>query len=438
MLIRKLLDLILSMFPKKYILFIVVISCCSKPIFAQYDVPLYTSYSTAAARAKMYDRLTKYSINQNLSTALNDSTEEKWEDAFSTLEFLLYTSPFSNAKIHLAFEDIANRSISFQKALLELAYTNYPNIFTKPVKDLLHKTGDPKVFAMCAEYLLQKKKDPAITDTILNLINTKFGDQGIINPVLYMLQVHISEPIKKGTFLSKNLLSELFSKKFLPGQTVMYSIQRKNRNYPGIVLIRNQAGNFITDSNGIIFNVPQLARSITNLPFYLRNGNTPQGIFLMHGFGVSMSSFIGPTANVQLSMPVESSIQSFLGDSIISDTVWTVDYYKKLIPADLQNYLPLFYSYYAGLAGRTEIIAHGTTIDPDLYVNKSYFPLTPSSGCLCTKEIWNGKRLESDQQKLVNALLKAGGANGYCVVIELDDKQSAVTLKDVLPFLIAK
>ena len=155
----------------------------------------------------------------------------------------------------------------------------------------------------------------------------------------------------------------------------------------------------------------------------------------MHGFDVSMSSFIGPTANIQLSMPVECSMQKFFSDSTISDTVWNIDYYKKLIPTELKNYLPLYYSYYAGLAGRTEIIAHGTTIDPNFYINKLYFPLTPSQGCLCTKEIWNGKRLESDQQKLVNALLKAGGANGYCVVIELDDRPSPVTLNDVLPYL---
>jgi len=250
-----------------------------------------------------------------------------------------------------------------------------------------------------------------------------------------MLQVHISEQKTNGTFLSKKLLKELFSSKFLPGQTIAYSIQRKNRDYPGLMIVRRYDGKFITDSNGIIFNIPQLARSITNLPFYLRNGNTPQGIFLMHGFGVSMSNFIGPTANIQLSMPVEENIKAFMRDSSITDTTWNIDYYKKLIPADLQNYLPLFYSYYAGLAGRTEIIAHGTTIDPAIYLKRPYYPLTPTSGCLCTKEIWNGKRLESDQQKLVNALLKAGGANGYCVVIELDDAQSAVTLKDILPYI---
>ena len=227
----------------------------------------------------------------------------------------------------------------------------------------------------------------------------------------------------------------MFEKDFLNGNTVMYSIQRKDRNYAGIVLIRDKNGNFITDSTGQIFHIPQLARSITNLPFYLHYGNTPQGIFLMHNFQVSMSSFIGPTPNVQLSMPAENSVKMFLRDSSITDSAWNIDYYKKLIPFSLQNYFPLYQSYYASLAGRTEIIAHGTTIDPSYYADQSYYPLTPTEGCLCTKEVWNGKRIESDQQKLVNALLKAGGAEGYCVVIEIDDKKSPVTLNEVMPFL---
>src|SRR5450432_1591093 len=419
----------------KYLSWLIILSLYSQQIFAQYDAPLYTSYTTVAARAKLYGRLIKYAINQNLSIPLTDSTEDKWEEAFGAIEVLLYKSPFSDGKIQKAFEEIEFRSTDFQKALLELAYTNYPGVFLLQVKNLLKATLDPKVFAFCAEYLLRPKNDPIIVNTIKELLNTKFGDQGIIDPVLYMLQVHISEQPGNGTFLSKNLLEELFSNKFLPGETVMYSLQRKNRDYPGLVIIRRKNGNFISDSSGNIFNVPQLARSIANLPGYLTNGNTPQGIFVMHGFDVSMSSFIGPTANIQLSMPVESSLQIFFNDTTIADTVWNIDYYKKLIPEDLKNYLPLYYSYYAGLAGRTEIIAHGSTIDPNFYVNKPYFPLTPSLGCLCTKEIWNGKRLESDQQKLVNALLKAGGANGYCVVIELDDKQSAVTLEDLRPFL---
>jgi hypothetical protein len=237
------------------------------------------------------------------------------------------------------------------------------------------------------------------------------------------------------TFSTMDVLSEILSKNFLPNQIVMFSFQRKNRDYPGMVLIRNAAGNFITDSLGNIFNVPQLARGISNLPFYLTNGNTPQGIFRMYGFGVSMSNFIGPTPNVQMGMPVEISMKNFLDDSTILDSNWTIDRYQKLLPKKLKDYLPLYHSYYAGLAGRSEIIAHGTTIDPGYYSDKLYYPLTPTQGCLCTKEIWNGKRVESDQQKLVNALLKAGGGKGYCVVIEIDDKHMPVTMADLAPYL---
>ena len=422
---------------KKIFLFLLSFGVFINTVFAQYDAPLYTTYTTDAARAKMYERLTNYSITKNLSGPLNDSTEENWEDAFSAIEVLLYRTPFTNEKIHFAFNHISERSVDFQKSLLSLAYSDYPNVFSSQVADLLHITTDSKVFALCAEYLLQHRKARSLQDSIVNLITQNFGDQGIIDPVLYMLQLHITE-LAKESFLPKKNLQELFDKKFLPGQTIMYSIQRHNRDYPGLLVIRNQAGNFITDETGNVFHIPQLARSVTDLPFYLRLGNTPQGIFLMHGFGVSMSNFIGPTANVQLIMPVEAGIKSFLADSSIFDTVWTIDYYKRLIPPDLQNYMPLYHSYYAGLIGRSEIIAHGTTLDPKLYSDKPYYPLTPSQGCLCTREVWNGKRLESDQQKLINALLKAGGANGYCVVIELDDRQSAVTLSDILPLLTGK
>ena len=43
--------------------------------------------------------------------------------------------------------------------------------------------------------------------------------------------------------------------------------------------------------------------------------------------------------------------------------------------------------------------------------------------------------MESDQQKLVNAIKKAGGADGYCVVIEIDDQQEPVSIKEILRYL---
>jgi hypothetical protein len=382
----------------------------------------------------MKEGLINYSISKNFSLPLTDSTEENWQQAFAAMEVMQYNTQFTEKKVESAFDSIEIRSFSFQRALMEVAYSNYAGKFLTQAESLLKKTSDPKIFAMCAEYLLQGNISGNEKEIISKNLLVKFSDSAYKNPILYMLQTRMS-PDKVSTKSVYKVLSEILGKNFLPHQEIMYSLQRKNRDYPGMVIIRNAEGNFVTDSTGKIFTVSQLARSIANLPVYLTNGNTPQGIFKMYGFKVSMGNFIGPTANVQMGMPVELSLQKFFDNDAILDSIWTIDYYKNLIPKNLQDFLPLYGSYYAGLAGRSEIIAHGTTIDPSFYQGKPYYPLTPTEGCLCTKEIWNGKRIESDQQKLVNGLLKAGGANGYCVVIEIDNKNAPVTLKDVIPYL---
>ncbi len=421
------------MFPK-IVSVIFIFLFCNTQLSAQYNVPLYTSYTTDAARAKMKEGLIKNSIRTNFQLPLSDSTEEDWEAAFDAMEVMDYNTPFTESKVHSAFDSVETRSVPFQRALMEMAFSNYPGKFLLQAHSLLQKTNDPKIFAMCAEYLIQRNKNDSLEKSISKILLKNFGDTAYKNPILYMLQTRLA-PEKVHQLSQEKILVEILSKNFLPDQIVMYSLQREDRDYPGLVLIRNADGEFVTDSSGKIFNIPQLARSISGLPGYLTNGNTPQGIFKMYGFKVSMENFICPTANVQMGMPVELSLQKFFDNNYIPDSTWTIDYYQKLIPQNLKDFLPLYESYYAGLAGRSEIIAHGTTIDPSFYLGKPYYPLTPTQGCLCTKEIWNGNRIESDQQKLVNGLLKAGGANGYCVVIEIDNKKAPVKLKDVIAFL---
>jgi hypothetical protein len=192
------------------------------------------------------------------------------------------------------------------------------------------------------------------------------------------------------------------------------------------------------DNNKKIIAIPQFARSLSNLPFYLSNGNTPQGIFRMQGTDVSQSSFIGPTPNIQLAMPFELSVRNFLNVPYIKDSVWNEAQYKKLLPPSWQDYFPIYQTFYAGKTGRTEIIAHGTAMDPKYYKTKIYYPYTPTEGCLCTKEIWSeddGKRVVSDQQTLINTLKASGSENGYYIVIEIDDQKKPVTIEELLPYL---
>ena len=54
------------------------------------------------------------------------------------------------------------------------------------------------------------------------------------------------------------------------------------------------------------------------------------------------------------------------------------------------------------------------------------------------EEIWNSKTgylQSSDQLLLTKAIQNAGGPHGYLIVIEIDDKKAAVTLRDIISYL---
>ena len=88
----------------------------------------------------------------------------------------------------------------------------------------------------------------------------------------------------------------------------------------------------------------------------------------------------------------------------------------------------------AGKIGRTEIIAHGSTIDPEYFRDKPFYPLTPTMGCLCAKELWNvtsGRLLVSEQFNLVSAYTSTAGQKGFLYVVNLDDQQKAVTREEI-------
>ena len=385
-------------------------------------------------RTRLYRNLVNNTISKNLSLTLTDSTQENWIDAFYALGLIRYQTLWVNGKIAEAFKKSTSCSEGFQTSLVELVKANYPSQYVAEVQLLKSETSSDKIFALCAEYLLSAR--PLLRNDLIADVRNRM-DKSYDTLVLLQLKKRLIN--NNSPVADVNSLKKLFQHDFFSGAKIVFSIQRKNRDFPGIAIVRDSVGDFIKDENGFIFTVPQLARSITNMPFYFRNGNTPQGIFRMHGIAVSKGNFIGPTPNIQLTMPFETSIKHFMNDSTINDSIWTERWYKKLLPDSWKDNPEILGTYYAGEIGRNEIIAHGTTINPAYYKTQSFFPLTPTLGCLCTKEIWNeedGTLLKSDQKKLIDALQKAGGANGYLVVIELDDEQRPVILADIEKYLL--
>jgi hypothetical protein len=386
---------------------------------------LYSPVTTKQARTERYKYLLDTTIRQYLKEPLNDDNEGLWNDALWSLELLQYKDAFTKIKMTEAWNKAGQLSEYFQKNLLETTYSLYTTDFQPQVQQLMKSTASIPVFLRCAEYLL--RATTTYKPVITSLVKTKFGNKK--NVGLDILQSRVSNWAKP---VVRPPLIDIFSREFLKGKTVIYSLQRSNRNYPGLVLIRKPNGSFIMDSSGNYFHTAQLARAITAYPFYITNGHTPQGIFRWTGFDHSRLLYIGPTTNLQMVMPYEAKPSVFFADSSLANAKWEKSMYTSLLPNSWKNYEGIYESFYAGAIGRYDIIMHGTTIDPSFYKGQTYYPQTPSLGCLCSYEEWDstGNRIKSNQQQIADALSAIETSDGYTVVIDIDDEKSNVTINN--------
>jgi hypothetical protein len=407
---------------------------CTSDKFSEKDY--YSEATLKIEREKFFEISINQTINQSFHLQLNDSTENKFQSAFWAMELIQYRSDFTDSVITYIWNDLEQRSNSFKRAFLELTYTLYQNEFNQEVQRFAESTDDPKLFAMCINYLRNTDLDLlGMTDSfnkrVIQSSNLPAGKAS--HPIIQMLEYNLAD--SKETIPP---LVDLLKFNFGSDRTVVFSFQRKNRDFSGLTVIRKPDGKFLRENDGELFYILHLARAVTNLPGYITNGNTPQGIFSIHSIGFSKNIFIGPTPNLQMVLPYEVNPKFYFHDEV-SDTVWNKDYYKNLLPDSWKNYFPIYEAYFAGTAGRNEIIAHGTTIDPDFYSGKPYYPFTPSLGCMTSKEIWSpetGKIIASDQIKFMNAFLKTESDKGFLILIEIDNKPEPVSIDEIKSYII--
>ena len=410
-----------------------LIGSCTLKKESKENSQLVMKRTTKAERIKFKDNLYENIINKNIFLPLNDSTEKNYQKAFWGIELALDSADAAEQAIKRSLQAFPVRSPQFQQDALEVAYTVFPNSFYNEITPISQNTNDPKLFAMSISYLIRDKNNFHSRDFYFNLLKRKFSDWQN-EPVLVPLGKYLQTP--EIDYLStRPSLVDLLSHNYGKDKTIIFSIQRSDRDYTGLAIIRKPDGKFVRDANGTIFNIPQLARAITNLPSNITNGNTPQGILSIQGVDNSKNVFIGPTTNIQLVLPFESNPKTFFHDDKIVDTMMTKEMYSNLLPGPWKNYFPIWESFYAGKAGRTEIISHGTTTNPEFYEGKPYYPNTPTLGCLSAKEIWStkdGTRIESDQQALADAFLESGSKSGYIIVVDIDNKKQPVVIDNVI------
>ncbi len=409
---------------KIILLLIIAFTCCCDMKTASDRTRV--ERAVKSQREQFRHELIHQTIYGNLKFPVTPENEDNWMSAFWGMELGLYRSDSVLHALKRVGGSFSDRSHAFQRSFLEAAYCLYPDEFITEVRKIADQAISPKIFAMAVLYLKQAcgLSEEDIETTIIR----KFP-QWQNDPILLMLMNY-------GAGNSQNdrpPLVDLLAHPFEKGKIVIYSFQRQNRNYTGLTIIRKGSGTFLRREDGSIFSIPHFARSVSALPGFLTNGNTPQGILSIQETDVSENVFIGPTPNLQLVLPYEVDVGIYFHDDNLSGTEWTIEDYNALLPKSWQNALSIHEAYYAGQAGRTEIISHGTTIDPNFYINEPYFPNTPSLGCLTALELWSekdGRRLHSNQAALMNEF--KSWQQGYFVVVDLDDKKQPVHPEEII------
>lgn len=396
---------------------------------------IYSSFALYSKRAQLDKELREHTIAATFAMPLDSDNEHKFESACLAISQFQFTGEAINAGLARMLHQYDSLQYDTRRALLEAVYAVYPREFCTEIGKVLLTESHPKLFAMCAAYLFRCNAAVENTNAIKIRMVEQFPDYDSVN-ILIALEKYLNfsrQEKQKPTPPLKDLLDHYR----MAGKKVIYSFQRWNRDYPGLAIVQQANGQLMRHPDGRLMIFEQLARSASDLPYFITNGSTPQGVYSITGTGVSTNNFIGPTPNLQLLMPYEGKWENYF--QLPTETVWdttvnVLDLYHQLLPASWGNYAPVHEAFYAGMIGRTEIIAHGTTIDPQYFRDKPFYPLTPTMGCLCAKELWNvtnGKLLISEQFNLVSAFTATPGSKGYLVVINLDDQQKPVTRAEI-------
>jgi len=338
------------------------------------------------------------------------------------------------ALVRNALPGLAEQPPDYQRGILSAAYTMYAAEVAPQVATLLSRIATPREFAIAAYTLLKSDGSAGQREFIRGTMKNVFpawSAEPRLQRLEYVLTTDLQAEIRQ-----RPALADLLAHPIRDGKPVIYSFQRQDRQRFGLAVVRGANGQFVRNADGSVFNVAHLANAITNLPGTITNGNTPQGLFTITGAGTATNKWIGPTPYLESKIPVEATVAEFehVEESQIANS-WNDAVYQSFLPETWRQYVPFKEALLAGQAGRNEMLIHGTTINSNYYRGASFYPGTPSAGCMVAMETWrpeDGRQTTSDQLSLVKAFTRDGLDRGYLVVVELDDRLEPVALADVV------
>ena len=230
----------LMCYNKKYVIICVwlLIFCAAQNSFAQNKSDFFKD-ALKENRDKFYNQIVT-SINKNLSLSFTIENEDQLCSAFYNIGLVKYKTGVVNNKIDSAVKTMLLRSDEYQKALLNLINSDYQKKYAAYIFAAFKKTTDAKLMAMAANYLLPTSTPAQLK--IMQLQTDKLLAQNPDDAILYELSEQLKNYNKKITCPSINTF---FAKEYLAGRVLVFSFQRKDRNFPGLTMVRKPDGNFI-------------------------------------------------------------------------------------------------------------------------------------------------------------------------------------------------
>lgn len=220
-------------------------------------------FAAAASRALTAGKL-KSSIDSLLQAFPDPMTQGgDWQQAFWAMQLMSYKPQGFRSRLPDFFSRLPACTPGFQRAFLEMLHTLYPKKHARPLRPYWNALGDAKNQAMALEYLAAAGVFPAI----------RASDR------IFGTGWHEAYAKRwQGPQAKKPYIRDFQRAGLLTGEPLLCSFQSSDRDRPGYLMIRMPDGRWLADARGQPIKIVQLARSLSNLPYYLTNGNTPQGL----------------------------------------------------------------------------------------------------------------------------------------------------------------
>lgn len=395
------------------------------PLRESSESEVTASWTTAAAREAQRHHIRDEVIGANLELPSASGANARWLSFLSAVKWNGDRRPEVLAALRRRLEfsgtsyPKSRGSTEVLRLAMETGFGLFPTELEPEMRQIFLTDTDPKRLATAGAWLARFDNSAAHRKSLEDSLTARRPDWEK-RPQLLALVTGLRTP-RADVIRQRPPLADLLRAPF-DGRPVIFSLQRVDRRFAGRAVVRAADGSFLVEPDGTPFSASQFALSVSGLPGTLTNGNTPCGIFEIQEFGHTKNTAIGPSETIVLGLPLEY------------DKSWTEARYDSLLPDSWKSWWPIREAWWAGQAGRFEILAHGTAIDPSPWTKTVFAGLTPSHGCLTCDESWDpstGRRLTSEQTRLTAALRRVGGPPAWLVLIEIDNTTRPVTPEDV-------